>query len=399
MNAVASTGAAIGTRPGARLFFIDNLRWLVIVMVVVMHVCVTYSGLGSWYYKEPARLGIASGLIFTFYESTAQAFFMGLLFLVAGTFVPAAYDRKGLGKFLKDRLVRLGIPTLLFMLILDPLTSLIMALLRGDAVSLAAVAAGYGGFLASFRFLSATGPLWFALALLVFSVIYALARRTVQLVRGARPAPAPRQAAAVTHGKVAAAAAVIAVGSFLVRLVQPVGTSVLNMQLCYFTQYIVLFLVGLWAARSGFLRTVPYRFAMSWFRIALAAGIPAWFIIGGLGGALSGSAEAFGGGLSWQSAAYAAWESFFCVGICLGLVVIYRERVTTRSTVSGFLSDNAFGVYCFHTPLLVTISLLLRQLSLAPLAKAVVVGVLALGASFLFAALVRRVPGLRKIFS
>jgi glucans biosynthesis protein C len=386
---------------GSRLFFVDNLRWLVIVMVVVMHVCVTYSGLGSWYYKEPATLGIASGLIFTLYESFAQAFFMGLLFLIAGTFVPAAYDRKGFGRFLRDRLIRLGIPTAVFMLILDPVTGLIMALFRGDAVSPAGVAASYGGYLASFRFLSASGPLWFALALLVFSVLYALVRKSIELIRGAGAARVrhPRPSSPVTHGKVAAVVAIIAVGSFLVRLVQPFGTSWYNMQLGYFAQYIALFLIGLWAARTDLLRALPYRLGMSWFRIALAAGIPAWFIIGALGGALSGSADAFGGGWNWQSAAYAAWEAFFCVGVCLGLIVIYRERANTRTVVRGFLSDNAFAVYVFHTPLLVTISLLLKAVSMAPLGKAGLVAVLAVTASFLFSTLIRQVPGLRRIFS
>lgn len=33
-----------------RLLFIDNLRWLMIILVVIMHLNVTYSSLGSWYY-------------------------------------------------------------------------------------------------------------------------------------------------------------------------------------------------------------------------------------------------------------------------------------------------------------------------------------------------------------
>ena len=59
---------------------------VVIVMVVVIHVCATYSGLGSWYYHEEARLDAASLLVFFAYESFSQAFFMGILFFVAATF-------------------------------------------------------------------------------------------------------------------------------------------------------------------------------------------------------------------------------------------------------------------------------------------------------------------------
>jgi surface polysaccharide O-acyltransferase-like enzyme len=109
--------------------------------------------------------------------------------------------------------------------------------------------------------------------------------------------------------------------------------------------------------------------------------------------------DAFGGGLHWQATGYALWESFFCVSISLGLITLYRERVNAPSRVTGFLSANAFGVYAFHAPILVAISIALHQFLVAPLAKAAVASVIALAASFLFAALVRTVPGLRKVFA
>jgi hypothetical protein len=198
---------------------------------------------------------------------------------------------------------------------------------------------------------------------------------------------------------VAALIAVLAAGSFLVRLVQPIGTSWYNMQLCFFPQYVILFLIGLWSRRSGFLSSVAYSFGMRWFRLALIVGIPAWAILLAAGGLFSGKLEPFGGGLHWQAAAYALWEAFFCVGICLGLIVLYRERANLRGRLSGFLADNNFGVYVFHTPILVAVSLALRTQAAPPLTKAVVVAALVLPACFLVASLVRRVPGLRRLFS
>ena len=273
-----------------------------------------------------------------------------------------------------------------------------MSLLKGGSISLSAALSRYAHFITSFQFVSASGPLWFALALLVFSIAYALSRKAFETIRGARP-PRARRGSPVTDARVSAVVAVIALGSFLVRMVQPFGSSWFNMQLGNFMQYIVLFLVGLWAARTDLLRTLPYQFGMSWFRMALAAGVPAWFIIGGLGGAMGGNPGFLLGGLHWQAAAYALWESFFCVGICLGLIVLYRQRADGRALVSGFLSDNAFAVYVFHAPVLVALSLALRGLLMAPLAKAAMVGVLAVTGSYLAAWLIRRVPGLRRIFS
>lgn len=131
---LTSTRPAAAVPAGDRMAFIDNLRWLVIGMVVIMHACVTYSGLGSWYYKEPSTLGVASTLVFSVYQSFAQAFFMGMLFLIAAYFIPRAYDRKGFGRFVRDRLFRLGVPTLVYMLILNPLTDLLAQASRGQAI-------------------------------------------------------------------------------------------------------------------------------------------------------------------------------------------------------------------------------------------------------------------------
>jgi hypothetical protein len=326
---------------------------------------------------------------------------MGLLFLIAGAFIPAAYDRKGFGRFIRDRLFRLGVPTAIFMLVLHPLTLIIMALLKGDQITFGSAASEYGRLITSFQFLSESGPLWFALALLIFSIAYAVVRMAADRFRGtqSRENRPLRRAAKVTNGTVVAVIACIASGSFLVRLVQPFGTSVLNMQLCYFTQYILLFLIGLWAGRTDFLRGVPYHFGMSWFRISLAAGVPAWFILGALGGALSGSPEAFAGGWHWQAAGYAVWESFFSVGFCLGLIVLFRQRVNVRGSLTGFLSDNAFGVYVFHTPILVAITLACAHFAISPLSKAGIMAAFALAASYLFVSILRTVPGLRRLFS
>src|SRR5260221_14395741 len=65
-----------------RLLFIDNIRWSMIVLVLSMHACDTYSPFGNWYYvdRQPAGLGIK--LFFGAYQSFLQAFFMAGRFFV-----------------------------------------------------------------------------------------------------------------------------------------------------------------------------------------------------------------------------------------------------------------------------------------------------------------------------
>ena len=105
----------------ARLLYIDNLRWVMIMLVVSMHAAVTYSHLGSWYYMEDRTVSAAETGLFATYQATLQSFFMGFLFFIAGYFVPGAYDSKGPGKFIRDRAFRLGLPLLFFVFILQPI--------------------------------------------------------------------------------------------------------------------------------------------------------------------------------------------------------------------------------------------------------------------------------------
>src|SRR6516162_10488195 len=95
--------APVAVSAEARLAFVDNLRWAMIVLVVSMHAAVTYSHLGSWYFMEDPKPGTAVTAVFATYQVWLQAFFMGLLFLIAGYFVPGAFDRKGFNSFTRDR--------------------------------------------------------------------------------------------------------------------------------------------------------------------------------------------------------------------------------------------------------------------------------------------------------
>jgi glucans biosynthesis protein C len=388
-----------GAKP--RLAFVDNIRWTVIAMVVLVHACCTYSGLGSWYYHEKASLDVAAKLVFYVYEIFSQAFFMGLLFFVAAAFTPGAYDRKGFGRFVLDRFVRLGIPSLVYMLILHPVTVFINEAGTGHGKGLSEMAGWYGRFVASGTFLRESGPLWFAVALLAFSLVYAVIRRGMETVRTRRLAV--RAPSVVTnravHGAAILLIVVIALGSFFIRLVQPVGTNWMNMQLCFFPQYVVLFAVGIWAGRKGLLSSLPRQAGRVWLWLAFAIGVPGWFLLMGLGGALSGNEVAYAGGWTAQAAGYAVWEAFFCVAISIGLVTLYRERANARTRVSGLLSDTSFGIYVFHAPILVGASVLLQAVVIYPLAKALIVAAAAWAVSLGVAWLVRKIPGIGRLFA
>jgi glucan biosynthesis protein C len=100
-------------RPPARLFHLDNLRLYLTILVILHHTAIAYGAVGDWSIVDPAVDDI-SPVFLTFFTAVNQSYFMSAFFLLAGYFTPRSLDRKGRASFIKDRLIRLGIPLLLF---------------------------------------------------------------------------------------------------------------------------------------------------------------------------------------------------------------------------------------------------------------------------------------------
>jgi peptidoglycan/LPS O-acetylase OafA/YrhL len=369
-----------------RLGFVDNLRSSMVFLVVAFHTAITYSHIGSWYYNEPGQVDKTSAVFFFAFEAHCQAFFMGLLFLLAGYFVPAAYDRKGFGPFLGDRFIRLGVPSLIYLLLVQPMLQ--HFLLHYGA----GLGTYYRSYILSGNVLSGSGPMWFALALLAFSAVYALGR-TVRRPNENRP---PRAIPGI--GLLLVAGVALGVISFLVRLIQPLGTSIVNMQLCFFTQYIAMFIAGVVAFRSKWLELFPTRAGYLMLAGAVVLSPTVFLPLVICGGFLQNGLSPFLGGWHWQSAAYALWEQLAGVALCTGTLVLYRENISSDGPVSKLLARNSFGMYFLHPPVVVAVAQAFHWLKLAPLLKAVIMMPVCLLAVLGFVHLVaRRVPVLKRI--
>ena len=106
------------TRP--RYAYADNLKVLLVCGVIVGHVTIAWTGVGVWVFDEPhVREPLFSILVLV--AVIGALFAIPLFFLVAGSFTPASLARKGPRRFLVDRLVRLGLPMVFFVIFLSPI--------------------------------------------------------------------------------------------------------------------------------------------------------------------------------------------------------------------------------------------------------------------------------------
>lgn len=374
--------------PSARSAYLDAVRSFVILLVVAMHSNVTYSGIGGWYYTEVSSgsLDTLSLLVFGFYGSFTQAWFMGLLFFIGGHFAARSLARRGTAPFLRERLFRLGAPLLAYVFLVTPFIAYVL-MNYSNVRSLSPLAA-YGRYLASLDWIGGTGPLWFVEALLLFTLPYVLFRAVRPRKAEAGPGSGPGALTLLGVTVLTAAAA------WAVRIPFPVGTSVANLQLCFFPAYIALFVLGVRSGEGLWLE----EFTETWGRRALAVGlgigIPLWAAVMILGGALEGSGAIYGGG-TWQSGLYALWESFTAVSVSVGLLWLFRRRFDRETAVSRFLAENSFAVYFLHAPVLIALSLALRPWLAPPLVKHAAVFPLAYLATLALSAALRRIPPIR----
>jgi glucans biosynthesis protein C len=378
-------------RPAVRLLFMDNLRWTVIILVLSMHAADTYSPLGNWYFIDRQPLTAPALLFFAAWQMYLQAFFMGLLFFIAGFFVPSSFDRKGPRDFLRDRAFRLGWPVLFYMFLLGPLTEYYVAH-SWTSTEPTSFANEWLKHIRNGQFLQENGPLWFCLGLLIFSVGYT----ALQTFYAHSSTGKTTEQHVPDSATLICFALLIAAVTFLIRLAQP--PSVLNLPLKDFGQYSLLFGVGILSARRHLLTKLELSPGIRWIVFALTIGFAAWLTILITGGALRGEGHAFSGGWHWQSAAFSVWESFTCVALCYGLIVLFSQEYNRQGRISRFLTDNAFSVYVFHPPILIVAARMLHGVPLHPILKFLLLTVLTAIASFTLSATVfRRLPVLQRI--
>lgn len=385
-----------------RLYYIDNLRTATIMSVIMIHLAVTYSGIGIWLYNELRPLGFFNHIFFSFFQAFVQGFSMGMLFFVAGYFTPMAYDRKSPSRFISDRFRRLGLPALFFMLVITPLQLWVMKSPLWDC-NTPNFFESYRLYLQSFCMkLWGVGPMWFTLALLVFCVIY-------MFWRSARPQaanPDSRQGV-LTTGGLLALTAIIAVVAFTLRLFFPIGSIFWGMQLGFFSQYTIMFIAGIVAYRTNCFESITSATGRKWLAAGLVLGFTGWLILKYFAGpydfsTLTMKAVNTGkravGGLSWPAAYYAVWESFVAVAMTMGLLSLFRDKLNFANGLTQKLSASAFAVYMFHPPIIVAVTLLMGPLNIMPVLKWALAGVISIPLCFLIGYyILLRIPLLNKI--
>ena len=381
-----------------RLVFIDNVRILLIIVVVAFHAGAPYAGV-FWYFV-PRDMTPLSEFGLAWFMTASVSFFLGLFFFISGYFTPGSYDRKGAGPYFRDRFRRLGIPLVVFVLFIMPLFGYTLYLVNfGNASS----------SLSLWEYLTReyyweTHHLWFVETLLGFCVLYGV----LQLFRGGRRTSlggkTSRDERTSLNGRtlkvpgnlhILVFVLSLAVITFVIRVRYPVGRwdPWKLIEPAHLPQYISMFAAGVVAYRYNWVLRLPSSVGYTW----LYTGLVTVFLFPVLSVVGEGKFAPFIGGFHWKPLIFAVWETFVCVGLSIGLITFFRDKVTTHKKIWRILSANVYGVYLIHVPVVVSVQYAMITVEIDPMVKFVLVTFSGVIVSFLVSCVVRKIPGFDRI--
>jgi glucans biosynthesis protein C len=398
---------AVAARVNARNVPLDNLRALVIVIVVAFHSVLPYLASQP---AEPFAFDVAPWRWIAFPIIDRQRFFgfdlfcawqdislMSLMFFLAGLFTPASLGRKGSLAYLSDRWWRIGLPFVLAVAILSPLAY--FASYRATAAD--------PSFEAFWRHWLAlpmwpAGPAWFLWQLFLlgalFALIHALAPRWLEaLQRFAGRYDDRPLAFFATLASFSAIAYVPLALSFSAWDWTFLGP--LSFQLSRPAHYLLYFAAGFAVGGHGFGRGLlksDGALARQW--LALLALAVAGFAVWGYFTSLT-LPDWSSSALASRLAAALAFPPACAAGVLSLLAISLRAmRFSDRRLES--LSVNAYRIYLLHYAVVVWLQYALLAIAVAAVVKGAIVLAVGLTSSWAASAGFRRLfpllPGLGK---
>lgn len=158
----------------ARNLWIDYLRTVVTVLVVAHHAAMAYT---TFAFFDPEAYIRSTSPVVDFnrwigldvFIMLNDTFFMPLMFLISGLFVFSGLQKKGAATFMKDRLLRLGLPFIVAVTVIIPIAYIPSYYISNHQFS-------FIDFVSDYLIVQQwpVGPPWFIWVLLFFNCVAAL---------------------------------------------------------------------------------------------------------------------------------------------------------------------------------------------------------------------------------
>lgn len=361
---------------------LDNLRVLIIFLVVLLHASLSYMTYAPewWYVLDPGRSLFFTGLVLLI-----DVPIMLIMFFLAGYFTYSSLAKRGARVFLRDKLVRIGIPWVFGSLVLAPPTAYMIYFSRKIPISLWTFwGTDFWGkaFQQSVYWYLGVLLLFFALTALVFATNRKFAGWDQTVTR-----PSWRLFVGFILGMTAT--------SLLLNLTHPLDQwshiYVLVFQPARVPLYIGYFVLGIFAHQRGWFTDQGYSPTLArWLPLCLTSGL----IYLGWRLTLPPAVQTL-----LSKAITTLLFNLFCFTSLTASVALFRVHAGGETPFWRSQARNSYGIYYLHPLVLYPLALVFVPLPLSIYLKAAAITLLAYLASWgLSAAVLTRLPGLRRMF-
>ncbi len=357
-----------------RLHYIDNLRWMCILLLFPVHTATIFCAGWYGYYVSSDYSSTAAHGFYVFVES----WIMPLLFCVAGMSTKFALQKRTSIIYLKERVTKLLVPFISGMILVCPVIAYYA--LKFHAGYTGSFAGAFVHFFSSIQDMQARNGiygdfsvehLWFILFLFIISVmalgLILLGRRQKRLHLNLKNVGLP-------------ALVLLFIPVWLLNFV---GIEVAEYS---FIAYFAMFLIGYYLFSMD---SVQVQMEKYW-AVLLAAWIT--LTIGGIwiGGIILGHSE-----LLWGNSAIFVLTGWTGV---LALMGVGRHLFNFTNNFAAYMGAASYPVYIIHQAILVGIAYYVVMLTISPVLQFAAIVILSLLLTFACYEIIRRIPVVRALF-
>jgi len=364
-----------------RYYYIDRLKVFLICLIVFHQTLIAYGGIGLWYYTSADSFTGTALIAVNTIKTVNLSFLASLFFLISAMLAHTSYQKWGFREFVKRRLVRLGVPLLVYAVLFHPTVVYFIARSNG-------MPPGWLSFVREQLTTNFTlGPMWFVATLLAMELGYAIYKKYC-------PSIDPllselwKQTAALRATLFVAALGII---NFVVRLASPARAIQPGIQWGFYPVYVGMFISGLIAQRNDWIHKLKIGFSLPWLLFGLLC-LPMLL----LSVHHIGDWSIFTGGLNTQSLLYALWEPMICAGMNFFLMSVFFRFFNSQSERAVVLSNLVYIVYFICPAVIVPLTKLFEPMALPVFFKWLFTAILSTVICFAVAYLLRKIALLLK---
>jgi len=152
-----------------------------------------------------------------------------------------------------------------------------------------------------------------------------------------------------------------------------------------------MYVIGLLVYRKHWLDDISRKVAITWFPISIIAATYFCVIIF----LLSKHpliVNKFVSGITWQSVSLSFTQTFLCIGFSGFFLHLFKKKLNFTNFILLRLRENRYGVYIFHSAVVVGVTIMLESLTLKPTIKYIIACILSIVFSYMLVGVIRKIP-------